>query len=454
MELLLNIENSEIKNKRYENKIEEYENQIKNYETNILESQQINKDLTNQKNIFEAKIKNLENENEEYRNHGIEMENMKEEINKKLEEKNKELEDSEIKYKEKEIEIEKIITEMNNLQKMLEKSICKTIHHGIACEKCFAEPIVGYRYKCSECDNYNLCQNCEEENSKNDEHPHDFIKIRKEQNNGNSNDKINNSVNNENNNYINININKKEQELKNKDNIDNFENKEELNKDNINNNEKKEDLDNNENKENLNNEENINNNENEKTNNNIDDINKKENELNNIIVNNNNEIDEDYSYKCLNKDKLVKEIYEGDKEIIFEIILQNINNNIWPDNKTKLSFDFDSQIIPNDIILEPQAHNEIKSYNITIDKLDAFSPGEYKVPFWFNVNDKNMGEKMELKIVIKEKENSDLKKIQQFRKNYDLCESDYSDAILLELLQENNFNEEEAISVLFNKSVL
>ena len=46
---------------------------------------------------------------------------------------------------------------------------CKTIHNGIQ-KKC---PIVGYRYKCMECDDYNLCQICE----KVVEHEHNFIKF-------------------------------------------------------------------------------------------------------------------------------------------------------------------------------------------------------------------------------------------------------------------------------------
>ena len=61
----------------------------------------------------------------------------------------------------------------------------ETIHYGIKCEKCFQEPIKGIRYKCSICSDYNLCDKCEEKNSLENEHPHNFIKIRKDQNNNN-----------------------------------------------------------------------------------------------------------------------------------------------------------------------------------------------------------------------------------------------------------------------------
>ena len=57
-------------------------------------------------------------------------------------------------------------------------SLVKTVHQGIKCNKCGMDPIVGYRYKCPICKGYNLCQNCEENNSQTGEHEHDFIKMR------------------------------------------------------------------------------------------------------------------------------------------------------------------------------------------------------------------------------------------------------------------------------------
>ena len=48
-------------------------------------------------------------------------------------------------------------------------------HKGIRCEGCGLDPFVGYRYMCAICDDYNLCENCEEEIGK--KHHHPFIKI-------------------------------------------------------------------------------------------------------------------------------------------------------------------------------------------------------------------------------------------------------------------------------------
>ena len=56
---------------------------------------------------------------------------------------------------------------------------CKTVHNGITCNFCKKCPIVGYRYKCMECPNYNLCQICE----KVAEHEHNFIKFVSEEKN-------------------------------------------------------------------------------------------------------------------------------------------------------------------------------------------------------------------------------------------------------------------------------
>ena len=43
------------------------------------------------------------------------------------------------------------------------------------CDGCGMLPIEGYRYKCSICEDYNLCENCEERIGKKHDHP--FIKI-------------------------------------------------------------------------------------------------------------------------------------------------------------------------------------------------------------------------------------------------------------------------------------
>ena len=51
----------------------------------------------------------------------------------------------------------------------------KPIHEGITCDGCGVSPIVGCRYKCAVCHNFDYCENCEEKLT--EEHQHPFIKI-------------------------------------------------------------------------------------------------------------------------------------------------------------------------------------------------------------------------------------------------------------------------------------
>jgi hypothetical protein len=70
----------------------------------------------------------------------------------------------------------KIILENQNKSNI---NKCKTIHNGIKCDNCYKNPIVGYRYKCLTCKEFNLCEECEEANERSNAHPHLFIKMAK-----------------------------------------------------------------------------------------------------------------------------------------------------------------------------------------------------------------------------------------------------------------------------------
>ena len=49
----------------------------------------------------------------------------------------------------------------------------EVVHTRVACDGCDAHPIVGVRYKCSVCKNFDFCSKCEQRR----EHPHPFLKI-------------------------------------------------------------------------------------------------------------------------------------------------------------------------------------------------------------------------------------------------------------------------------------
>ena len=51
----------------------------------------------------------------------------------------------------------------------------KVIHFGVACDQCKKFPIVGVRYKCAVCPNFDFCEDCEKKFA--DKHNHAFYKI-------------------------------------------------------------------------------------------------------------------------------------------------------------------------------------------------------------------------------------------------------------------------------------
>ena len=56
-----------------------------------------------------------------------------------------------------------------------EKKNEKPVHEGIFCDGCGCKDIVGCRYKCAVCQNFDYCEECEEKLS--EKHLHPFIKI-------------------------------------------------------------------------------------------------------------------------------------------------------------------------------------------------------------------------------------------------------------------------------------
>jgi len=49
------------------------------------------------------------------------------------------------------------------------------VHEGTKCEDCGVSPIVGFRYMCMTCDDYDLCRECDKETK----HDHPLVKLRK-----------------------------------------------------------------------------------------------------------------------------------------------------------------------------------------------------------------------------------------------------------------------------------
>ena len=249
----------------------------------------------------------------------------------------------------------KIIEEKTN-------SNCKTIHEGVKCGKCFKEPIIGYRYKCYICNNFNLCENCEKENQISLEHKHDFIKIRNCEkmiyNSAQNNDKIlknknipkNNFFGNNNNNYTQYqNVNNITKSLNNNNLI-----------------------------------------------------------LNNFNSNNNNqekiELEKKYSFECKNINNLTTTIYEEEDLAYISIDLLNNGKEAWPEGIAKLIFVEPSTFkTDDDIILNPQEPGENNVYKIIFKNLKSYPLGNYYSYLCFNINGVNLGQKLKLTTSIIEK---------------------------------------------------
>jgi len=56
-------------------------------------------------------------------------------------------------------------------------SSSNVIHSNVTCDGCKVSPILGNRYKCTVCQNFDYCDSCEEKYS--EIHKHPFLKIRK-----------------------------------------------------------------------------------------------------------------------------------------------------------------------------------------------------------------------------------------------------------------------------------
>ena len=61
--------------------------------------------------------------------------------------------------------------------KKIENAEGKAIHRGYICDGCHMEPIIGNRYKCSICKDFDFCEACEEKFK--NKHKHPFLKIYK-----------------------------------------------------------------------------------------------------------------------------------------------------------------------------------------------------------------------------------------------------------------------------------
>ena len=159
-----------------------------------------------------------------------------------------------------------------------------------------------------------------------------------------------------------------------------------------------------------------------------------------------NNFNKKYSYLCLNRNNLYSFITKGTEKTTIEITLINDGKIDWPPN-TKLIFDDNSQIKADDIILNPQKCNEEQTYKINFNNLCKLNIGKYECFLWFNINDENLGDKINLKIKVND--NDILSMVETFRESFSISKDDYRDDRLIEVLKKADYDFELAFSYLF-----
>ena len=159
-----------------------------------------------------------------------------------------------------------------------------------------------------------------------------------------------------------------------------------------------------------------------------------------------NNFNKKYSYLCVNRSNLCSFITKGTPNTTIEITLINDGKKDWPSN-TKLIFDDNSQIKADDIILNPQKCNEEQTYKINFNNLCKLNIGKYECFLWFNINDENLGDKINLKIKVND--NDILSMVETFRESFSISKDDYKDNRLIEVLKKADYDFELAFSYLF-----
>ena len=220
----------------------------------------------------------------------------------------------------------------------------KEVHEEIKCEKCFTKPIIGNRYICRICQNYNLCEKCYKMNQVSQEHNHQFIKYKS---------KALEKVEEENENCIDIHE------------------------------------------------------DGENSRNNINDtkIEEKNNtgmkEIDLVLKKDNN-----YSYKCLTKDLKLK-MKKGTREVPFKLELENNGSSEWPENKTFLEVEISKSNINTDkIILSPLKPGDTCSVDILFKHMSKIKPGKFQCCLSFILDEKKYGDYIDIEIEIYDDEDS------------------------------------------------
>ena len=343
------------------------------------------------------------------------------------------------------------------------------IHLNIKCDGCGICPIIGIRYKCNICPDFNFCEKCEYE--KGEEHHHPFIKL----NHPNSIKMLTNIKNiNSKNDIENINNENNNINIKNGNNINNEEcnkNKDLINKNNTNNNDNQNNTNNNQK---LNNEINANNNQTLTSENNSNSKNNFIDGIINTCGNFCNYFIPDYlKYSTTCKNENLTFNIENKKELSLLLQIQNDGEINWPSPSifTCLKNSSDIKGKENIKLNETITPNSICEIEIKLDLSHLNKSGKY-ISIWQFKTYENIpfGEMVIITINYICNENNEDKNnvyhninkynnymneiafkqiINEMRNKYDLSKYD-NDNTILQALIDSNGDKEEAMKLLNN----
>ena len=406
----LNKRIEDLKEKIKQNEIKNEEENKKNIETIVKNKEELNK-------YYENNIQRMSNQLKEY--YENEFKKFQQSFLTQSIEMNKNI------LKNQKNKFYQIIEENNKIFKVdeiqtLQEENKKIIHEGYVCINCKQNPIIGNRYNCEFCLDYNLCEECYNENIKG--------KIKHNHKSFNKIDKIIERKNN---------IMNKAKSLQ-KDIIKTYP---QSNK-NIYNNKI--------NEYSISSQSNI--------------LSYSNKIISNILEN--SEFNS-FSYKKKEEEEEEEEeenieySYKVDSHLIEKVILHHTSNTIvsitlinnckytYKKDITKLICDESiSDLICKPFTISPLKTNQSIVCFIIFENLKNYKPGEYYSYLNFMVGDKIYGDKIKIKIIIVADEEK--KKLLQFRKEFSLCNQDYNDENLLFHLEKNNFNFSEAFNSIFN----
>ena len=219
----------------------------------------------------------------------------------------------------------------------------------------------------------------------------------------------------------------------------------------------------------------INNNNNSINNNNINNYNNSHlnniNNNNNIIYNNinnyynnmskgfdynSNKINKnEYSFECTNEKSLQTIIPEDTSKTEIIIKLKNTSQQEWKKDMAKLVFKDSHFGNTADIMLNTQKPGEIKKYKIVFQNLSVYPEGDYYSILNFNINNKNIGKPIKVKVTIENKNSNkeiEMNKYQKivtdFKNQFNLI--NHPDEELLKILKKNDFNFNKSFQYIIN----